>query len=406
MKKIIIAVVFMLLLTGCSTSSNEVVPNPEITSKQWETIVESADNTILNVLYYSDDKNIVDWLKNDFRKDIKIKYNIEMRFTYMKFSEISELLFELKENDEESEYDLIYLSDYGFKELKENEYLYPDVLIKLPNYYTNLKNKEYISEYDQGIKIDNYEVPIFKDQLVFINNEDVLYETPVTYDELLEIAKKNKGMITYPDPKTKTGMAFILSAILSKVDFEELNQIDIDKDTIYEYVKPGIDYLIELDPYLYNKGESYPESDDDMDKLLSENKLLFSMSMDYNRVAENIADSIFPKGCNTFVIDEGTTGDVDYFAVLNKSNNKSASLVVLNDIISGKTQGVIYGNTKLNKLPIVDFKSMPSIELQFIKSVKVKYTSIKYDELVDYYIPEINSDVKNIIYELWSEYVK
>ncbi len=405
MKKIIIAVVFMLLLTGCSTS-NEVVPNPEITSKQWETIVESADNTILNVLYYSDDKEIVDWLKNDFRKDIKIKYNIEMRFTYMKFSEISELLFELKENDEESEYDLIYLSDYGFKELKENEYLYPDVLIKLPNYYTNLKNKEYISEYDQGIKIDNYEVPIFKDQLVFINNEDILYETPVTYDELLEIAKKNKGMITYPDPKTKTGMAFILSAILSKVDFEELNQIDIDKDTIYEYVKPGIDYLIELDPYLYNKGESYPESDDDMDKLLSENKLLFSMSMDYNRVAENIADSIFPKGCNTFVIDEGTTGDVDYFAVLNKSNNKSASLVVLNDIISGKTQGVIYGNTKLNKLPIVDFKSMPSIELQFIKSVKVKYTSIKYDELVDYYIPEINSDVKNIIYELWSEYVK
>jgi len=406
MKKIIIAVVFMLLLTGCSTGSNEVVPNSEITSKQWKTIVESADNTILNVLYYSGDKEIVDWLKNDFRKDIKIKYNIEMRFTYMKFSEISELLSELKENDEESEYDLIYLSDNGFKELKENDFLYSDVLIKLPNYYTNLKNKEYISEYDQGIKIDNYEVPIFKDQLVFINNEDVLYETPVSYEELLEIAKKNKGMITYPDPKTKTGMAFILSAILSKVNFEDLNQIDIDKNTIYEYVKPGIDYLIELDPYLYSNGESYPESNDDMDNLLNEGKLLFSMSMDYNRVTENIADSILPKGCNTFVINEGTTGNVDYFAVLNKSNNKSASLVVLNDIISGETQGVIYGNTKLNKLPIVDFKSMPSTELQFIKSVKVKYTSIKYDELIDYYIPEINSDVKNIIYELWSEYVK
>ncbi|MDM8534756.1 extracellular solute-binding protein, partial [Clostridiaceae bacterium HSG29] len=293
-----------------------------------------------------------------------------------------------------------------FKELNENQYLYPDVLIKLPNYYTNLKNKEYILEYDQGIKIDNFEVPIFKDQLVFINNEDILYETPVSYDELLEIAKKNKGMITYPDPNTKTGMAFILSAILSKVDFEDLNQIAIDKDTIYEYVKPGIDYLIELDSYLYNNGDSYPESNDDMDKLLSEGELLFSMSMDYNRTTENIADSIFPKGCNTFVIDEGTTGNVDYFAVLNKSNNKSASLVVLNDIISGETQGVIYGNTKLNKLPIVDFKSMPSSELQFIKSVKVKYTSIKYDELIDYYIPEINSDVKNIIYELWSEYVK
>jgi len=406
MKKIIIAIVFMLILTGCSDDRNAVVPNAEITSKQWETIIDSANNTIVNVLYYSDDDEIVDWLKNDFRKDIKIKYKIDIRFTFMPFSDIKEILIEAKEKDEECEYDLIYLSDKGFKELKENKLLYPDVLIKLPNYYTNLDNKNYILKYDQGVEIENFEVPIFKDQLVFINNEDVLYETPVSYDELLEIAKKNKGMITYPDPKTKTGMAFILSVILSKVDFEDLNQIDIDKDTIYEYVKPGIDYLIELDPYLYNKGELYPESNEKIDKLFSENKLLFSMSMDYNRTTENIANLIFPKGCNTFVINEGTTGYVDYFAMLNKSNNKSASLVVLNDLISGKTQGVIYGNKKLNKLPIVDFNSMPSEKLQYIKNVKIKYTSIKYDELNDYFIPEVNNDIKDIIYELWSEYVK
>jgi putative spermidine/putrescine transport system substrate-binding protein len=407
MKKMIIVIALVFLLVGCSDSSNEVVPNGEITTKQWNTIIDSAKGTIVNVVYYSEENEVIDWLKNDYRKDIKIKYDIDLRYSFMKFDEIEKLLLDNNEDENMScEYDLIYLSDGGFKELKEKDLLYKDVLTKLPNYYTNLSDKDYIVQYDQGISIDDYEVPIFKDQLVFINNEDVIYETPVSFDELLDIAKKNKGKITYQNPKNKTGLLFILSAILSKTDIDTMNNLSNDKEKVYEYVKPGIDYLIELDEYLYDGGKTYPETDDDIDTLLREDKVLFSLSRDYNKATENISDSIFPKGCNTFVISDGTTGFVDYFALFKKSGNKAGSLVVMNNMISGETQGNIYENTKLNKLPIVNSNVMPSDELFYIKNVKVKYTSIKYDELEDYFIHEVNNEISKIIYELWSEYVE
>ena len=408
MRKTIVVIVLILVifLIGCSNTGDEVVPNSEITTKQWNTIIDSSKGTIVNVLYYSEENEIIDWLKNDYRKDIKIKYNIDLRYTFMEFSDIKELLLNRKEKSLNCEYDLIYLSDDGFKELKENELLYKDILTKLPNYYKNLSSKDYIVNYDQGVSIDNYEVPIFKDQLVFMNNEDEIYETPATFDELLEVAKNNKGKITYPNPNTKTGLLFILSAILSKTDIEVINNLPADKDKVYEYIKPGIDYLIELDKYLYDGGNTYPSNDDDMDILLSEGKILFSLTRDYNRTTENISDSIFPKGCNTFVLKDGTTGFIDYLAIPEKSDNKAGALVVMNKIISGETQGDIYRDNKLNKLPIVNFKTMPSEELFYIKDVKVKYTSIKYNELDDYFIPEVNSEIANIIYELWSEYVE
>ena len=52
MKKIMIVIALVFLLVGCSNSSNEVVPNGEITTKQWNTIIDSAKGTIVNVVYY------------------------------------------------------------------------------------------------------------------------------------------------------------------------------------------------------------------------------------------------------------------------------------------------------------------------------------------------------------------
>ncbi len=406
MKKIILVVILMLVLTSCSNNTVEVVPNSEITTEQWNRMLDSADGTIVNLLYYSNEQTVIEWLKNDFTKDLSIKYGIDLRLQYMELSKIKEFLEEAKTNDDSHDYDIIYISDDGFKGLKESGLLYPDVLKKLPNYYTNINHEAYSVNYDEGIPIEYMEVPVFKNQLVFIHNEDIIYETPRTFDEFKDLAENNKGKITYPHPSTDAGLAFILSAIASKVDVEALNNASTNKEEIYELIKPGLDYLIGLDPLLYNAGESYPSSIEKMDELFINDELLFTMTMDYNKATEKITDETFMKASNTFVIDDGTTGFVDYFAIPALGDNKAGALVVINDIISGETQSNIYGNFEMNKLPIVDQNNMPSNALSHLKAVDIKYTSIRFDELSDYFVPEIKSDVRKIIVELWREYVE
>jgi len=396
----------MLVFTGCSNNTVEVVPNNEITTEQWNRMLDSSQETIVNLLYYTDEAPIIEWLKNDFSKDLNIKYGIDLRLQYMELSKIKEFLENAKENETPHDYDIVYISDDGFKTLKKKGLLYPDVLKKLPNYYKNIDQEDYIVNYDEGNPIEYMEVPIFKNQLVLIHNEDIIYETPKTFEAFKNIAKEHKGKVTYLHPSTQTGLAFILSAIASKVDIKELNKVSNDKEEVYKLVKPGLDYLVALDQYLYEDGESYPSTEAAMDELFVDDKLLFTLTMDYNKATEKISEEVFKKASNTFVIEEGTTGFVHYFAIPVLADNKAGALVTINDMISGETQGNIYGNFDMNKLPIVDHNNMPGDELSYLKSVDVKFTSISYDELSDYFIPEVKSDVREIIVELWREYVE
>lgn len=410
MKKILLIsiLIISILVIGCSNSeSEEVTPNSEITTKQWNRLVDSSNETIVNVVYYTDnEKELISWLKKDFTKDVKLRYNISLRFTFKDFDKLKNSLIENLKEDENTIYDLIFISQKGFKTLKNNELLYQKTLLNLPNYYKNLQGEKYITEYLEGIKIENQAVPVFKNQLIFIHNEDDIYETPKSFDEFLDFAKEYEKKVSYIHPKNEVGMAFILSAISSKVDVDEINKLSANKDEVYEKIKPGLDYLIELDKYLYKDGEKYVESTEKMDELFLKDTLIFSMSMDNNHVTEQIAKTLFPKSSNSFVIQEGTTGFASYFTIPKMSDNKAGAFVVLNDLISGETQSDFYSDINIDKIPVLNIETMPTKELSHLKNAKVKYTSVRNEDLYQAYVPEIRPEIRDIIYELWSEYVE
>ncbi|MGM0378328.1 MAG: extracellular solute-binding protein [Bacillota bacterium] len=410
MKKILLIsiLIISILVIGCSNSeSEEVTPNSEITTKQWNRLVDSSNETIVNVVYYTDnEKELISWLKKDFTKDVKLRYNISLRFTFKDFDKLKNSLIENLKEDENTIYDLIFISQKGFKTLKNNELLYQKTLLNLPNYYKNLQGEKYITEYLEGIKIENQAVPVFKNQLIFIHNEDDIYETPKSFDEFLDFAKEYEKKVSYIHPKNEVGMAFILSAISSKVDVDEINKLSANKDEVYEKIKPGLDYLIELDKYLYKDGEKYIESTEKMDELFLKDTLIFSMSMDNNHVTEQIAKTLFPKSSNSFVIQEGTTGFASYFTIPKMSDNKAGAFVVLNDLISGETQSDFYSDINIDKIPVLNIETMPTKELSHLKNAKVKYTSVRNEDLYQAYVPEIRPEIRDIIYELWSEYVE
>lgn len=408
-KKLLISILIIsIFVIGCSNSdSQKVTPNTEITTKQWNRLVNSSKETIVNVVYYTNnEKELMNWLKNDFTKDIKLRYDISLRFTFKDFNKLKNSLVEKSKEDEKTVYDLIFISSKGFKTLKKNELLYQKTLLNLPNYYKNLQGEKYITEYLEGIKIENQAVPVFKNQLIFVHNEDDIYETPKSFDEFLDFAKEYKNKVSYIHPKNEVGMAFILSAISSEVDFDEINKLSANKDEVYQKIKPGLDYLVKLDKYLYKDGEEYIENTEKMDELFLNDKLIFSMSMDNNYVTEQIAKTIFPKSSNSFVIQEGTTGFISYFTIPKMSDNKSGAFVVLNDLISGQTQSDFYSDININKIPVLNIETMPNEELRHLKDAKVKYTSVRNDDLYQAYIPEIRPEIREIIYELWSEYVE
>ena len=115
MKKMILVVILMLVLTSCSNDAVEVVPNNEITTEQWNRLLDSAEGTIVNLLYYSKEEPVIEWLRNDFTKDLSIKFGVDLRLQFMELSKIEDLLSESKNNDEKHDYDIIYISDDGFK---------------------------------------------------------------------------------------------------------------------------------------------------------------------------------------------------------------------------------------------------------------------------------------------------
>ncbi len=409
MKKAMILMLCLLMVvmtTACSEESSlEKLNDPAV--KNWELVKESGSSSTVRLCVSSKDEAELDWLKNEFADYLKLNYEIDLEI----IEESQEKTFEGLKSDQQNEiqlgeYDLILFDDSGFKEAMNEGYLFGPFTNELPNNNLYLNPYDIEVRYDEGISIAQYEVPIGRQQLSFIFNEDYFYEIPETYEGFFELIKTFQGKFTYPDPRVSPeGEAFVVGYLSRNLDFEKLNEKSYTEAEIYDLIKPSIEALKAIKPDLYKEGKVYPKSIAEMDQLFFNDELIFSMSLDYYHATDMLKAYEYPESASVFTINEGTTGPVSHMGILYNSSNKSGAMLVINAMLSPEMQASKYDTRKWRQLPIYDPSYVPTEALVEIKKVKLKTSSLKYDELLMYRIPELSPYYRNIMIKLWESHV-
>ena len=396
---LLLAFTLLFSFTGCGQEQSET-QELDLSSAEWDEIVEAARGTTVTFYGWGGDENRNNWLNTTVADYVKEHYDIALEVVGMDINDIlSKLSGEKQAGSETGSIDMIWINGENFYSAKDNGLLYGPFTGQLPNMeaYIDLEDPETLNDF--CMPIEGYEAPYAKAQMVFFNDSAVTPEAPASAEELLEFCKKYPGKVTYPALPDFTGSAFVRNIIYELCGWEQFQNMEADYDTVKAAIEPALEYLRELNPYLWNEGKTFPESSTTVDAMFADGELVMDMSYGPFSVATGIAEGTYTDTTRTFVFDNGTIGNTNYMAIAFNSPNKAGAMVVINAILSAELQLTQY--EQLRELPVVSADKLSAEEQAAFDAVDLGEGVLSQAELLEHRLPEMPADLVPVIEEIW-----
>lgn len=396
---LLLAFTLLFSFNGCGQEQSGT-QKLDLSSAEWDEIVEAARGTTVTFYGWGGDENRNNWLNTTVADYVKEHYDIALEVVGMDINDIlSKLSGEKQAGSETGSIDMIWINGENFYSAKDNGLLYGPFTEQLPNMeaYIDLEDPETLNDF--CMPIEGYEAPYAKAQMVFFNDSAVTPEAPASAEELLEFCKKYPGKVTYPALPDFTGSAFVRNIIYELCGWEQFQDMEADYDTVKAAIEPALDYLRELNPYLWNEGKTFPESSTTVDAMFADGELVMNMSYGPFSVATGIAEGTYTDTTRTFVFDNGTIGNTNYMAIAFNSPNKAGAMVVINAILSAELQLTQY--EQLRELPVVSADKLSAEEQAAFDAVDLGKGVLSQTELLEHRLPEMPADLVPVIEEIW-----
>ncbi len=372
----------------------------DVSTADWDAIVEAAKGTTVTFYGWGGDEERNNWLSTTVASYLKDNYDITLEVVGMNIDDIlAKLSGEKQAGTETGTIDMIWINGENFYSAKENGLLWGPFTDKLPNMeaYIDMEDPETLKDF--CMPIEGYEAPYGKAQMVLYNDSAVTPEAPNSAEELLEYCKKYQGKVTYPALPDFTGSAFVRNLIYEICGWEQFQTMEADRDTVKAAIEPALEYLRELNPYLWNEGKTFPESSTTVDAMFADGELVCSMSYGPFAVATGIAQGTYTDTTRTFVFDKGTIGNTNYMAIAYDSPNKAGAMVAINAVISADVQLTQY--SELRTLPVVATEKLNDDEKAAFDAVDLGEGVLSQAELLAHRLPEMPANLVPIIEDIW-----
>ncbi len=370
----------------------------------FDELKEEAKGTTVTFYGWGGDEMLNDWLDNEFAPVMKEKYDITMERVPMDIDQIlSQLSGEIHAGEEDGSIDMIWINGENFQSAKENKMLYGPFVEELPNYQEYVDAESEDVTLDFAYPIEGYEAPYGKAQMVMISDTAVTPELPKTAEELKAFVQKYPGKVTYPALPDFTGSAFVRNIIYEICGYEQFLTMEADKEVVREAVAPAMEYLKELNPYLWNEGKTFPDSSTTVDQMFADGELVMNMTYGAYDTALKIADGTYTETTQAFQFDNGTIGNTNFMAIAANSSNKAGAMVAINEMLSPEIQADRYDTLKV--IPVLDNSKLSEEQKKVFDAVDLGQGTIPQDELLSKRLPEMSAQLVPIIEEIWLEEV-
>ena len=284
--------------------------------------------------------------------------------------------------------DLNWISSENLKTMMQGDMLCNDWAFKVPN-------AKYIDFDDPTIShhgvlfVGDDALAWSRFQYVLVYDSNKVTKPPRDFKELADWIKANPGKFTYPAPPDFTGRG-ILESLLFEVSGGFDQWRGEFNSELWEKESPKVwEYLNDIKPYLWRKGETYPENVAAQERLYSSGEIWWSVSAYFATPGRNVEKGVFPKSTRTMVVPAGTLSGTGAVSIPYNSGNKAAAMVVADFLASPEAQyqkslpqgvadGTILDLTKLTKEWQDNFKSLPKHD-----------ATLPFDELAEAQVPLI-----------------
>ncbi len=379
-------------LTSCNNQSD----------KEWNMIVDSGDETDVVMAVATSNEAFLSYLEGDFSDYMREKHQQRIVVKKVLIEQVVSKLDEEKALFEEGQdvrgsYDVLLFDGEGYAEMREKELIYGP-------FSNNLENLGLIDLYSSSFQYrdtvpnEGFFVPIARKMLTLLYSEDIFYESPVSYAELISELGKLQGMATYPDPRySEEGLAFLLGMIQEKVLMEPYVEPGRDLEAFEQEVRAALRPLVKHRIGLRDAGTKYPEN---TEQLFTDGKTYFSMSLDFLRISEKIKNYEYPSSSNTFLLKP--VGSSTMIGVLPfDSVNKTGAMVALSELLSPRSQSGLY----LSGLVSVYYSGTPEENMQQLNAAKLHRSILKPQKYIESAGVDFDKELRDIVVAVWEDMV-
>jgi putative spermidine/putrescine transport system substrate-binding protein len=191
---------------------------------------------------------------------------------------------------------------------------------------------------DFGTPVNGCESPWHKAQFTLVYNAATVTNPPRTMKELFSWVIAHPGRFTYPAPPDFTGSAFIRQSLYSVSGGYRNVPNQYSADAFKKIGKPLWSELSALAPYLWRKGETYPQTSVALDNLYSQSQVDFTMTYGPATLTKLVADGTFPPSTKVLLLREGSLGNASFLGLPITSGASAGAEVVANLALSPQQQ--------------------------------------------------------------------
>ena len=176
--------------------------------------------------------------------------------------------------------------------------------------------------------------------------------------------------------------------------------MEADKETVKAAIEPALEYLRELNPYLWNEGKTFPKDSTALTNMYSDGEVVMDISYGAYSTATNIENGTYTETSQSFQFDKGTIGNTNYIAIAANSGNVAGAQVAINEMLDPEVQADRF--TEIRTIPVVDYNKLNDTQKEAFDKVEIGKGVIPQDELLSKRLPEMPSALVPIIEEIRS----
>ncbi|ASK19945.1 ABC transporter substrate-binding protein [Halomonas sp. N3-2A] len=241
-------------------------------------------------------------------------------------------------NMDDGRIDLIWINGENFAAMREQDLLFGPFAESLPNFALTHsdENPEVVTDFT--LPTEGYESPWGKAQITFYYDSAQTETPPQSIADLLEWAKDNPGQFSYPRIPDFTGSTFLKQALIELSNQNDALYAPVVEAEFAEITAPLWDYLDELHPHLWRSGRSFPESGPNLRALMSDGELSLAFSFYPTDAAVAVMEYELPESVRSYVLEDGTLGNVHFVAIPFNSPHKAGAMALANFLLSPEAQ--------------------------------------------------------------------
>ena len=234
--------------------------------------------------------------------------------------------------------DLVWINGENFAAMKADGLLLAPWAEQLPNFAKVDTVGKPTTRNDFSVPTDGQESPWGMAQFTFFADSQRLPAPPQSMKELLALAKRQPGRITYPRLPDFTGTTFVKQALIDTVaDPSVLTKPPVPAE-LERVTAPLWRFLDELHPHLWRSGRQVPQSPAAIRQMVTDGELLLGMTFNPNEAANEIAARRLPASVKSWQFARGTIGNTHFVAIPYNARSPEGAQVVANFLLSARAQ--------------------------------------------------------------------